>query len=183
MQDNDLDAKTLIRYASHVFKALAHCHSQSIVHCDMKPANLLVHPEARTLKLADFGESDLVGRVLDRTFFSRWWRPPEVIFGERARAFHMDVWAAGAVVGEMVGRTPLFNSSGTHTLLARILRLVDPEKPEVFHWERIIGSRSSFCVPLLKCAERCLRWDPGKRSTAQQLAEFLTHAGTLKSHS
>jgi len=174
MAAENLEPTVIARYGADIFMGLAYCHSLNLVHCDMKPANLLVYPDSQVLKLADFGESDYVGKVFDRIFYTRWWRPPEVVFGERERACSMDIWAAGAVLGEMVGKAPLFHSEGIVDLVARIMWLVDPDvSPPVYNWRAVIGSRATFCTTCLGCAERCLRWDPAQRDTAQAIVDAL----------
>ena len=50
-----LSQNALLRISSHLFSALAHCHSIGIVHGDIKPGNLLVNAESGMLQLCDFG--------------------------------------------------------------------------------------------------------------------------------
>mmetsp|Transcript_54067 Transcript_54067/g.114828 ORF Transcript_54067/g.114828 Transcript_54067/m.114828 type:complete len:589 (-) Transcript_54067:41-1807(-) len=40
-----------------ILEGVAYCHSCGIVHRDVKPANILVDPETRTLRLIDFGSA------------------------------------------------------------------------------------------------------------------------------
>ena len=52
-----------------VFKAVAgalhHCHSNGVIHCDVKPANILINLSPKTgeimdVKLADFGSAQII---------------------------------------------------------------------------------------------------------------------------
>lgn len=43
-----------LRYAEHLLLALSHAHGQRVIHCDVKPENLLIFPGDR-LRLMDFG--------------------------------------------------------------------------------------------------------------------------------
>lgn len=47
-------------YGSQLFQGLAHLASQSIVHRDLLPRNILIDSSTRNLKLADFGCAKVV---------------------------------------------------------------------------------------------------------------------------
>lgn len=53
-QGRQFDLETVASYISQVAEALTYAHSLGIVHRDVKPANLLFHPDGRLL-LSDFG--------------------------------------------------------------------------------------------------------------------------------
>jgi hypothetical protein len=45
----------LRRVLLEILEALAHAHARAVIHCDLKPTNVLLMPGARNLKLTDFG--------------------------------------------------------------------------------------------------------------------------------
>jgi serine/threonine protein kinase len=47
-------------YGSQLFQGLAHLASQSVVHRDLLPRNILIDPSTQNLKLADFGCAKVV---------------------------------------------------------------------------------------------------------------------------
>eukprot|EP00124_Ichthyophonus_hoferi_P000692 Ihof_evm21s27 gene=Ihof_evmTU21s27 len=53
--DTGLDPKIAARYAMQIFSALAHIHSLGYAHRDVKPENLLLTKDLKTVKLCDFG--------------------------------------------------------------------------------------------------------------------------------
>ena len=82
-------------------QALQYLEDSHVVHCDIKPANILLMKDCR-LGLTDFGmarwslrehASDLV--------YTRWYRAPEIIF-ERPFGPPADIWAAGCVFAELL---------------------------------------------------------------------------------
>lgn len=56
---------------------------------------------AGEMKLADFGLARMFGRPEDGRYtsqvFTRWYRPPELLFGATAYGPAVDIWAAGCV--------------------------------------------------------------------------------------
>lgn len=101
------DERTAARYIRDVVRALRHCHARGIIHRDVKPENLLVDNNGR-IKLADFGlatrleqqKEDMSCGTLD--FLS-----PEICSGD-PYSFHVDIWALGAVLYEMLVGKPAF---------------------------------------------------------------------------
>jgi tetratricopeptide (TPR) repeat protein len=96
-----------------VAAALAHAHQNGIVHCDVKPANLLVTVDGRT-KLIDFGIARLqdVGPAGGLDGMTRTYASPERCRGEPARLTD-DVYALAVTL---------------HQLLARDLPWPDPDR-------------------------------------------------------
>jgi serine/threonine protein kinase len=50
-----LDVGRFLALASQLAGALADVHAQGIVHKDLKPSNILIHPHTGAVKLIDFG--------------------------------------------------------------------------------------------------------------------------------
>lgn len=98
------------RYGIQVASALQYAHQQGVVHCDVKPENILVN-ENGVAKVADFGVADTVNRTLRpeevRDILGTIaYLAPEVIQGATADA-RSDVYSLALTVYEMVaGRLP-----------------------------------------------------------------------------
>jgi ELWxxDGT repeat protein len=95
-------------------EALAACHSHGVIHCDLKPGNLLVTPEGQ-LYLTDFGISHSlrgagVGRESEGGKGGKWgtprYIPPEAWYGDKPDP-RWDLYSAGAVIYEMLCGVPL----------------------------------------------------------------------------
>ena len=163
-------------YARDLLEAVCYLHARSLVHCDIKPANLFVRPASHTLKLGDFGLAGPIGQVSEGFLYSLWWRPQEVVFGERTKTTAMDMWAAGAVLAGMVGGKHVFASHGTTDYVAAVLRAVGPGRAcdlSCFVPNEHLHARFSN---LLAFAQRCLAWEPAQRETAEGAARRGTLA-------
>ncbi|KAI9781995.1 MAG: TFIIH complex serine/threonine-protein kinase subunit kin28 [Geoglossum umbratile] len=100
-------------------RAVWFCHENFVLHRDIKPNNLLIAADGE-VKLADFGLARSFSdpyRVMTHQVITRWYRPPELLFGARYYSGAVDVWSMGAVFAELILRTPfLAGNSDVHQL-------------------------------------------------------------------
>ena len=73
----------------------------------MKVANILMNNRG-IVKIADFGlarGADSSNPKYTSTVCTRWYRPPEILLGERNYTYAIDIWGVGCIVAELfVGR-------------------------------------------------------------------------------
>ncbi|RYO87111.1 hypothetical protein DL764_008907 [Monosporascus ibericus] len=89
-------------------RAIWFCHENFVLHRDIKPNNLLIAADGE-VKLADFGLARSFSdpyRPMTSNVITRWYRPPELLFGARHYSGAVDVWSVGTVLAELVLRTP-----------------------------------------------------------------------------
>ncbi|MDH3499435.1 MAG: serine/threonine protein kinase [Acidimicrobiia bacterium] len=113
-----LPPSTAIRIAGALARALSHVHDRGAIHCDVKPANLLVRNDGQ-VKLADFGIATPIGSRHDGTVFgSIHYMSPERLIGG-APGPGCDVYALGVTLYEMMtGRRPFTGASPFEVALA-----------------------------------------------------------------
>lgn len=84
------------------------CHENFVLHRDIKPNNCLIAADGE-VKLADFGLARSFSdpyRRMTSNVITRWYRPPELLFGARHYSGAVDVWSVGLVFAELIIRAP-----------------------------------------------------------------------------
>lgn len=154
------------RYVHSLLESLAYCHAHSIVHRDVKPTNLLINSLGQ-LKLGDFGLARTIvvesgtdagteaetGKPppprdpLSHQVATRWYRAPELLFASRTYDFAVDMWAAGAVLGEMWALQPLFPGTSDIDQIFRVLQIMGTPTDELWPSARELPDYSKIIFP------------------------------------
>lgn len=89
-------------YARQMFIGLKHLQDCQIVHADLKPDNILVSRDNKTLKLCDLGTAADKRDNTEPTPYlvSRFYRAPEIILGMEI-GYPIDMWAIGCTIYEL----------------------------------------------------------------------------------
>lgn len=93
-----------------LLSGLEHCHSQGVLHRDIKGSNLLLDNEG-TLKIADFGLASIFDPGHKARMTSRvvtlWYRAPELLLGATNYGVGIDLWSAGCILAELFMGKPV----------------------------------------------------------------------------
>lgn len=113
-------------YALQIFQGLAGIHDAGIVHCDIKPENILVTKNSRNIiKIIDFGSGCFEGFQTYQYVQSRFFRAPEVVLGIKYGP-PIDIWSTAMVIIELMTGRPLFECENELELLWMITELLGP---------------------------------------------------------
>lgn len=112
---------SLVRvFTGHILEALAVLKESSIIHCDIKPENILLKDSfSGEVKLIDFGSACFRNKTIYTYIQSRFYRSPEVILGFDYSE-SVDMWSLGCVAAELFLGLPLFPAASEHDLLSSI---------------------------------------------------------------
>ncbi|KAL7417452.1 kinase-like domain-containing protein [Mrakia frigida] len=158
----DLTEHLVSSYVMKILEGLHYLHTQRVVHCDLKAANILT-TKSGNVKLSDFGvslnlvavehkkENDVAGTPN--------WMAPEVIQMEGASTAS-DIWSLGCTVIELLTGKPPF--AEIHNGMAVMYRIVEGGPPPFP--ENASPELKSF---LSQCFEK----DPTMRPSADVLFE------------
>ena len=95
-----------------ISSGLKYLHSQSIIHCDLKPDNIFctqLEGHGVNLKIGDFGISKILGRKAMEVYYTRdvngtiCYMAPEA-FSEDRKTTAMDMWSLGAIISAYCNR-------------------------------------------------------------------------------
>jgi serine/threonine protein kinase len=97
-------------YMQQIVQGVQYCHFNAIIHCDLKPANILLRNDG-SVKITDFGLAyGYIGNRPARstTVITSWYRPPELFLGEKVLEYSIDTWSIGCIFGELLKNVPFF---------------------------------------------------------------------------
>lgn len=101
------------KLSKQILQGLEYLHSKNIIHQDLKPHNILFDKNQYTLKIADFG----VSNIFDQTKATakaqngtlRYMSPEQL---ESKLTPKIDMWAFGCILLEMItGKPPYFGTT------------------------------------------------------------------------
>ncbi|MDO9547044.1 MAG: serine/threonine-protein kinase [Pelolinea sp.] len=150
-------------------RGLAYAHQQGIVHCDIKPHNMLVSIDG-TLKITDFGISRALETISRSERYSEIWASPYYVSPEQTQGLPpspaSDVYSLGVILYEVfTGKLPFYGDDA--------LELIEKHQIEVLISPRTINPEISQSLEaiILKALEK----EPANRfENGQDLLNALT---------
>lgn len=97
-------------YLHQILSGLLVCHSNRIMHRDLKPQNILIDDKGN-VKIADFGLArgfTVPFPELTHEVVTLWYRAPEILLGQNSYTPSVDIWSVGCIYAEMLTGKPLF---------------------------------------------------------------------------
>jgi serine/threonine protein kinase len=172
-----LPVNEAVRIAEGVLSALVHAHGSGILHCDLKPANVLLDSEFEP-RLCDFGQSRLSNEQ-NPALGSLFYMAPEQADLQAIPDARWDVYAMGALLYHMLcGKPPYW----TPEIEEAIRSAPTLDEKLVVYRERIrnsprpTGLRNARGVDrrLAEIVDRCLQTDSQRRfPNAQAVLDML----------
>jgi len=114
-------------YLYELLKALDFCHSNGIMHRDVKPHNIMIAHEERKLRLIDWGLAEFYhpGREYNVRVASRYFKGPELLLDHQEYDYSLDMWSMGCMVASMFFRKePFFHGHDNYDQLVKIARVL-----------------------------------------------------------
>jgi casein kinase II subunit alpha len=114
-------------YVFEILKALDFCHSQGIMHRDVKPHNVMIDHENRKLRLIDWGLAEFYhpGKEYNVRVASRYYKGPELLVDLQLYDYSLDMWSLGCMLAGMVFRKePFFHGHDNYDQLVKIARVL-----------------------------------------------------------
>lgn len=165
----------VVEIGYQLFEALAYAHSNQIIHCDLKPGNIILQRFGTKIvpKMLDFGLAVVdryddkmaitaVGRIAGTPLYMA----PEQFIGEILSGA-CDVYALGLILGEMLIGKPIFNEYSSN-----YNKLIDA-KCNQNSGIRLHNLPLRVSSSLIDLIERCTHPNPKHRCTTEQAISVL----------
>lgn len=125
-----LDPSQIKCVMHQLLTGLQFMHERKLLHRDLKPSNLLISSNG-VIKYADFGlaryydkeelkDKENDSAKLTRNVCTRYYRPPEVLYGTYDYDSSVDIWSAGCIMGELALGDFLFKGENELDQLTKI---------------------------------------------------------------
>mmetsp|Transcript_8197 Transcript_8197/g.16132 ORF Transcript_8197/g.16132 Transcript_8197/m.16132 type:complete len:355 (+) Transcript_8197:2557-3621(+) len=114
-------------YIFELLKALDFCHSQGIMHRDVKPHNIMIEHAKRKLRLIDWGLAEFYhpGTEYNVRVASRYFKGPELLVDNQQYDYSLDMWSLGAMFAGMIFRKdPFFHGHDNTDQLVKIAQVM-----------------------------------------------------------
>uniref|UniRef100_A0A914E069 Dual specificity tyrosine-phosphorylation-regulated kinase mbk-2 n=1 Tax=Acrobeloides nanus TaxID=290746 RepID=A0A914E069_9BILA len=123
---------TLVRKFAHsMLQTLDLLNRNRLIHCDLKPENVLLKTQNRSgIKVIDFGSSCFEDQRIYTYIQSRFYRAPEVILGSKY-GMPIDMWSLGCILAELLTGYPLLPGEDENDQLALIIELLGMPPPKI----------------------------------------------------
>jgi casein kinase II subunit alpha len=122
-------------YVFELLKALHFAHSKGIMHRDVKPHNVMIDPEARQLKLIDWGLAEFYHPATNYNarVASRYFKGPELLCELPMYDYSLDLWSLGCTVAGMIFmKEPFFHGKDNQDQLVRIARILGTDELDAY---------------------------------------------------
>lgn len=128
--DNLLPLERLVELLFMACLALGYAQREGVIHCDIKPANLLLDGNDQ-LKISDFGAAQFVAAAHTQLagVGSPLYMSPEQV-GDKLLDHRTDIYSLGAVMYQLLTGKPPFHASSRESLLYQIVQM-DPPPPSL----------------------------------------------------
>uniref|UniRef100_A0A0D9XQQ6 [RNA-polymerase]-subunit kinase n=1 Tax=Leersia perrieri TaxID=77586 RepID=A0A0D9XQQ6_9ORYZ len=131
-----------------LLSGLDHCHSNGVLHRDLKGANLLIDSNG-VLKIADFGLATSYDPNNQQPLTSRvatlWYRPPELLLGATKYGVSVDMWSAGCILAELLAGKPIMPGRTEVEQIHKIFKLCGSPSDE--YWQKLNVPQTGMFKP------------------------------------
>nr|PVC52881.1 hypothetical protein MACL_00000460 [Theileria orientalis] len=115
-------------YIFQLLRAINYCHSRGIMHRDVKPHNVMIDHDARSLKLIDWGLAEFYHPGQD----------PELLVDNKYYDYSLDIWSIGCMLAGLIfKREPFFYGHDNYDQLVKIANVLGTD--DLFAYSQKFG--------------------------------------------
>ena len=163
------DVRETVRLFEQIVEAMAFVHAKGVIHCDLKPGNILLSEDGHPL-IADFGQSHLATNISPAlgTFF--YMAPEQASLEATVPDTRWDVYALGAILHEMLTGAPPRSTPSFREGLAALRNAHTKERLKFYRTQAPLHpvadlrqANRIIDAPLANVVRACLEIDPARR--------------------
>jgi len=114
-----LSEALIAKLISQVLSALSCCHARGIIHCDIKPDNMMLTSPSSgqgmpDCKLIDFGLTQRMDQPSYDFIGTPAYMAPEIVMGTAPFTVKADIWSVGVTACELLASVPPFGRPFDH---------------------------------------------------------------------
>ena len=173
-QNNQLPLNFKLKLIKELADALMYIHEKNIIHCDIKPGNILLDKEYRdedgpnnypNLKLIDFGLSVNCGEKVPG--YTILYTAPEVFLNKDVKAYpSLDVFIFGSVCYEILTQKKPYHEK--KKMIEVRNAIIKGERPDLKVLEE-----NNYPQILIKIIQKCWEYEPEKRPMMLEIKKNL----------
>lgn len=179
--EGPLAEKECLQYLAACSWALSHAGQAGLIHCDLKPENLLLDERGR-VKITDFGIATIMGQTgsgAGVVLGTPHYLSPEQVRAEAGLDSRTDIYSLGAAIYHLLtGHTPFHGKTNKEIALARLRRI--PAAPERYRPD--LGAETAALLKAMLSHDRADR-PASPRALQERLAKMGFAAGRRSSTS
>tara|TARA_B100001057_G_C22840177_1_gene946764 strand:- start:1503 stop:2663 length:1161 start_codon:yes stop_codon:yes gene_type:complete len=115
---------------------------QFVIHCDLKPENIMIDKETQQIKIIDFGSSEFIDSKKKRIYdyvVSRYYRAPEILYNSIYDQ-KIDIWSIACIFFELLFKSAIFPGKNSRDLVFIITQYIGIPKVSDFNDNTIAKS-------------------------------------------
>jgi serine/threonine-protein kinase len=167
--EKQIDRREAVHFTLQILRALNHAHAKGIIHCDIKPHNIMVLGDD-TVKMMDFGIAriarDTISSDGENTIGSVHYLSPEQALGEEVEPAS-DVYSVGVMLYEMLTGQKPFDGKDVNEIAQKHLYTV-PVPPRRLNPEIPAGLQEI----ILKSLEKNIKYHTRYEDAAEMLKDL-----------
>lgn len=154
------------KFAAQIASGLHYLHSKNIIHCDLKPSNILIDAND-TIKIANLGAHKLLFKPIEKftdctgTYA---YMAPEIVRGE-SYAYPIDIWSYGVVLWEITVNLKPFSGVSVHNVIFALGKYS-------YH----LPVLDNFPDGIRNILKGCWESEPSQRITSEEICDRLKGA-------
>ncbi|MEI6806466.1 MAG: protein kinase [Myxococcaceae bacterium] len=164
-----LSPEQKMKYTQDIMAGMGRVHEGRLVHCDLKPQNILITENRHTAKIIDFGisqgKSTIIFSNAARSRGTVQYMAPEVLSGQRL-GLSCDVYSFGVLLYELWSGQKAWDTYSEDQIHNNVLRGVRPTTLEQMQTEAVPD-------PIAALIDACWKQKPGERPTFNDMQAIL----------